>query len=88
MLRVCFLPALIAGSLLSAATPPAPQSFRLPLAFEQNRGQAPPEVKWMGQGSSYRVLLGDEAATFLSPHRTTCARWRDGHRSRAILRSE
>lgn len=67
MFRVCFLPVLMAGSFLSAATVPKPQSFRLPLAFEQNRGQAPPQVKWMGQGSSYRVLLGSDGATFLLP---------------------
>jgi hypothetical protein len=67
MLRVCFLPALMAGSLLSAATTPTPQSFRLPMAFEQNRGQAPPQVKWMGQDSSYRVLFGGDGATFLLP---------------------
>jgi hypothetical protein len=67
MLRVCFLPVLMAGSLLSAATPPTPQSFRLPLAFEQNRGQAPPQVEWMGQDSRYRVLFGGDGATFLLP---------------------
>jgi len=67
MLRVGFLPVLLAGTLLSAAPTPTPQSFRLPLAFEQNRGQAPPKVKWMGQGSSYRVLFGSEGATFLFP---------------------
>ena len=45
MIRVSLLPALIAGSFLSAATMAMPQSFRLPLAFEQNRGQAPSDVK-------------------------------------------
>ena len=50
MKRVHFLTALIAGGLLSAA--PVPQQFRLPLVFEQNRGQAPTEVNWMGQGFS------------------------------------
>ena len=68
MLRICFLPALMAGSFLSAATT-TPQSFQLPLAFEQNRGQAPPQVKWMGQGSSYRVLFDSDGATFLLPDR-------------------
>jgi len=67
MLWVGFLPVLLAGSLLSAAKMPTPQSFRLPLAFEQNRGQAPAQVTWMGQGSSYRVLLGSDGATFLLP---------------------
>ena len=49
LLRVllCFL-TLSATSLLNAAPTPA-KSFHLPLTFEQNRGQAPGEVKWMGQ---------------------------------------
>ena len=86
MLRACFVSALMAGSLSAATTMPAPQSFRLPLAFEQNRGQAPPQVKWMGQGSSYRVLLGSDGATFLLPDRNN-QRARAGWRPVPINRS-
>ena len=67
MLRIGSLLAVMAGSVLSAATTPTPQEFRLPLTFEKNRGQAPAQVKRMGQGSSYRVLLGGDGATFLLP---------------------
>jgi hypothetical protein len=65
---VCSL-TLSATSLLNAAST-QPQSFRLPLTFEQNRGQAPNDVKWLGQGSSYRVLLNGDGATFLLPDKT------------------
>jgi hypothetical protein len=65
IIRVHFLAALMTGGLLSAAAVPPP--FRLPLVFEQNQGQAPAPVKWMGQGSSYRVLFESEGATFLFP---------------------
>src|SRR5438445_10627077 len=67
-IRVQFLSALIAGGLLSAA--PTPQQFHMPLVFEQNQGQAPGQVKWMGQGSSYRVLLSSDGATFLFADKT------------------
>jgi len=65
---VSFLSALLAVGLLSAAS--QPQQFQRPLVFEQNRGQAPAQVKWMAQGSSYRVLLGSEGATFLFADKT------------------
>src|SRR5882724_1675691 len=68
MFRFVFLSALIAGGLLTAA--PQPQQFHIPLVFEQNQGQAPEQVKWMGQGSSYRVLLSSEGATFLFADKT------------------
>ena len=63
MARVYILSALIAGGLLLAA--PDPHQFRRPLVFEPNRGQAPSHVKWIGQGPSYQVLLGDEGATIV-----------------------
>src|SRR5262249_48589981 len=68
MIRVSVLSALIAGGLLSAA--PAPQPFRRPLTFEPNRGQAPAQVKWLGQSSSYQVLLDGESATIVIPDKT------------------
>jgi hypothetical protein len=58
--------ALSSTSLLNAASMP-PQNFHLPLAFEQNRGQAPGEVKWLGRSSSYRVLVENDGLTLLLP---------------------
>jgi hypothetical protein len=63
MLRVHVLSALVAGGLLSAA--PQPQPFRRPLVFEQNRGQAPAEVRWLARGSGYQVALTSEGATII-----------------------
>jgi hypothetical protein len=68
MTRVCVLSALIAGGLLSAAQ--APQPFHRPLVFEPNQGQAPAQIKWLGQSSSYQVLLGGEGATIIIPDKT------------------
>ncbi|MFL6447907.1 MAG: SBBP repeat-containing protein [Bryobacteraceae bacterium] len=68
-IRIHCLAALLITGLLSAA--PVPQQFRLPLVFEQNRGQAPAGVQWMGQGSRYRILLDSEGATFLLPHKSS-----------------
>jgi Beta-propeller repeat len=66
-LRLLWCSLSLSGSTLLAAAPAQPQTFHLPLTFEQNRGQAPKEVKWLGQGSSYRVLFDGDGATFLLP---------------------
>ena len=68
MIRVSVLSALIAGALVSAA--PAPQPFHRSLTFEPNRGQAPAEFQWLGQSSSYQVLLDRESATIVIPDKT------------------
>jgi hypothetical protein len=68
MIRVSALSALIAGGVLSAA--PAPQPFHRPLVFEPNRGQAPAQFQWLGQSSSYQVLLDGEGATIVIPDKT------------------
>src|ERR1700760_4672879 len=57
----------LSGTTLLAAVPAPLETFHLPMTFEQNRGQAPNEVKWLGQSSSYRVLLDGDGATFLLP---------------------
>src|ERR1700743_1215207 len=57
---------LIPAGLLRAAALPG-QSYHLPSAFEQNRGQAPKAVKWLAEGASYRLLFDDEGVTFLLP---------------------
>src|SRR5438132_13451608 len=67
MIRVSVLSALIAAGTLSAAS--APQQFRRPLTFEPNRGQAPAQFQWLGQSSTYQVLLDDESATIVIPDR-------------------
>src|SRR5262249_47370159 len=38
----------------------APQQFHRPLAFEPNQGQAPAQIKWLGQSSGYQVLVDGE----------------------------
>src|SRR6476620_1360430 len=58
----------VAGRLPSAA--PAPQQFHRPLTFEPNQGQAPAQFKWLGQSSSYQVLLDGESATVVIPDKT------------------
>ena len=61
-------PSPIAGRLQSAA--PAPQQFHRSLVFEPNQGQAPAQFKWLGQSSSYQVLLGGDSATVVIPDKT------------------
>src|SRR5260370_80782 len=68
MIRVSVLSALIAGGLLSAAS--APQQFHRPLVFEPNQGQAPAQIKFLGQSSTYQVLLDGEGATIVIPDKT------------------
>jgi hypothetical protein len=68
MIRVSVLSALIAGALVSAA--PAPHPFHRSLTFEPNQGQAPAEFKWLGQSSSYQVLLDRDSATIVIPDKT------------------
>jgi hypothetical protein len=67
MIRVSVLSALIAASLLPAATTKTPQSFRLPLTFEKNQGQFPANVKWTGRSSGYQVIFNDNSATIIIP---------------------
>ena len=69
MIRISVLSALIAGGLLLAAPGPQ-QPFHRPLVFEPNRGQAPAQVKWLGQSSNYQVLLDAESATIVIPDKT------------------
>ncbi|HEY3453328.1 MAG TPA: SBBP repeat-containing protein, partial [Bryobacteraceae bacterium] len=68
MIRVSVVSALIAGGLLSAA--PMPRPFHRPLTFEPNQGQAPAEFRWLGQSSSYQVLLDGDSATIVIPDKT------------------
>ena len=67
MIRLTLLSALIAAEALSAAS--APQQFHRHLTFEPNRGQAPAQFQWLGQSSTYRVLLDDESATIVIPNK-------------------
>jgi hypothetical protein len=61
--RLLLLAILMVSAAPCAATSPAHAA--LPLVFEENRGQAPPEVRFVGRGRGYDVLLGDRAATIL-----------------------
>jgi hypothetical protein len=87
MIRVSVVSALIAGGLLSAA--PTPQPFHRSLTFEPNQGQAPAEFQWLGQSSSYQVLLDNESATIVIPDKTglqAAATRKPGTRSRLRLK--
>jgi len=68
MIRAFVVSALFGGGLLSAAT--APPTFHRPLVFEPNRGQAQAQFQWLGQSSSYQVLLDGESATIVIPDKT------------------
>ena len=68
MIRSSLLAAMIAAGALSAAS--APQPFRRPLTFEPNRGQAPAQFQWLGQSSTYQVLLDNESVTIIVPDKT------------------
>lgn len=48
MARLALLSILLNAAFLVAA--PQPQTFRRPLVFEPNQGQAPSEVKWLARG--------------------------------------
>jgi hypothetical protein len=55
----------LTGTTLLTAVPARAQTSYRPLTFEQNRGQAPTEVKWLGHSSSGRALFAGNGATFL-----------------------
>lgn len=66
--------ALCGGVLLAAAGSAAPAPERgplvqklldLPLAFEENRGQAQSEVRFIARGPAYSVLVGAQGMTFV-----------------------
>jgi hypothetical protein len=50
---------------LSAGRHRADLGARLPLAFEVNRGQAGPRVRYLARGEGYRLLLTDREAVLL-----------------------
>jgi hypothetical protein len=64
-LRLLLCSLTLAGTTLLTAAPAQPQTFYRPLTFEQNRGQAPKKVKWLGHSSSDRALFVGNGATFL-----------------------
>ena len=59
----------LCGIAFLSASPARAQTPYRSLTFEQNRGQAPKYVKWLAQGSSYRVLFDGDGATFLLPEK-------------------
>ncbi|MGC2404178.1 MAG: hypothetical protein WA510_30580, partial [Acidobacteriaceae bacterium] len=61
-----FCATLLPTILLRAASLP-PRTVYWPFTFEQNRGQAPEVVKWLGQSSGYRLLFENDGVTFLLP---------------------
>ena len=71
MFRLLLLFCISISTLLPAAA--EPQSFRRPLVFEPNLGQAPAGVKWIGRASGYQLLLTNEGATIVVPESPTPA---------------
>jgi len=80
MLRTLFFfMAVIVASAVAAATPVAgplgqQSTLRLPISFEENRGQADPEVRFLARGLGYALFVTDtETVAVLrsgGPHRT------------------
>lgn len=64
-LRLLLCSLILTGTTLLAARPAPAQTLYRPLTFEQNRGQAPKEVKCLRKSSSYRALFAGNGATFL-----------------------
>jgi hypothetical protein len=52
-------------TLLLPGAPARAQTFYRPLTFERNRGQAPKEVKWLGQ--SYHCVTKEPLVHFPAP---------------------
>jgi hypothetical protein len=86
-LRLLLFSLTLSGTTLLAAAPAPPQPFHRSLTFEQNRRQAPNEVRWLGQSSSYRVLFEGDGATFLLPDKNDI-RAMAGRRQRGCDRPE
>jgi hypothetical protein len=63
LFRVLLLSLISSATFLAAA--PQPQAFRRPLVFEPNRGQAPPEVKWVARGLGYQLFFTREGVTMM-----------------------
>ena len=63
MVRLVLLSIVLNTTFLVAA--PQPQTFRRPLVFEPNQGQAPPQVKWLARGPGYELFLTEEGVTMM-----------------------
>ena len=70
---IALLTIFVAASAGAQTTATPPQSFHRPLVFEPNQGQAPAQFKWLGQSSSYQVLLDGDSATIVIPDKTDLA---------------
>jgi hypothetical protein len=51
---------LLAMTLPAAASPHAPDLARLPMTFEENKGQGPGDAEFLSRGTGYTVLFGRE----------------------------
>ena len=64
MFRSLLLSLFSAATFLAAASQPPP--LRRPLVFEPNRGQAPPQAKWIAKASNYQLFLTTDGLTILT----------------------
>jgi len=61
VIRPVLLSFVLNATFLMAA--PQPQTFRRPLVFEPNQGQAPAQVKWLARGPGYELFLTGDGVT-------------------------
>jgi len=67
-----------AATLLGAASPPAPNYGKLPLAFEENRGQADTAVRFLARTGRYTLQFSPSGATLTESGATPIAMSLDG----------
>ena len=63
MRRILLFQLVLGVTSLTAA--PQAQTFRRPLVFEPNRGQAPAAVEWIARGPGYQLFLTSEGVTMV-----------------------
>src|SRR5437764_587006 len=60
---------LLGVPLIAATSPTAAASYaKLPMQFEPNRGQAPPDTRFVSRGRGYALFLTDTGAVFNARH--------------------
>ena len=62
-IALCFALLLMGASLAKAQTPAIPHK-RLPLLFEENRGQSDPAVRYLSHGRNYSLFLTKSGVFF------------------------
>jgi hypothetical protein len=58
----------------ATATPPRVSSIRIPLSFEENRGQSDSRVKYLARGKGYTLFLTPDEAVLALRHRSAAGK--------------